>query len=193
MDHEIPYHLWALKHQAAVETDRAARRAAAPSAALAADQHPLKFKTELACACVQRRTQNVRGSFGEPATKYLPHGATVTGIAVESEQPIGNRRQAHSFPNSREMNTPAFTASGEINLHWGKWRRRNGAGARLFAFALDPGAMSFDESFDCERRRTRRHYDFHTTSVKHAHGETTCAMTLAYDPSLGSVLIGPQR
>jgi hypothetical protein len=91
------------------------------------------------------------------------------------------------------MNAPAFSASGEINLHWGKWRNRYSACARLFTLALYPSAMSFDKSLNCDRRRARRHYDFHATRVKYAHGETTRAMTLAYDPSLGSVLIGPQR
>ena len=85
MDHEIPYHLRTLEQQAAVETDRPSRRAAAPAASLAADQHSLKFKTQLACALLQRRAQNLRGSFGEPTAKYLPHGATVTRITIESE------------------------------------------------------------------------------------------------------------
>ena len=65
--------------------------------------------------------------------------------------------------------------------------------SRLFAFTLDPGAMSLDESLDSERRRTRRHDDLHATGVKHAHSETTCAIALANDPSLSGVLIGPQR
>jgi hypothetical protein len=169
MDHEVPYHLWALKHQAAVETDRAPRRATAPAAALATDQHSLKFKTELACAVVQRRAQNLDGSFGKPTAKYLPHSTAVTCVPIESEQPIGNRREAHSSPNSGEVNAPAFTTGGEINLRWGKWRSRYGTGARLFALALNPSPMPFDESFNCDCRRTRRHYDFHAPCVKHAH------------------------
>jgi len=48
------------------------------------------------------------------------------------------------------MNSPAFSASCEIYLRWGKGRHRYGAGARLFTLALDPGAMSFDESLNSD-------------------------------------------
>jgi hypothetical protein len=48
------------------------------------------------------------------------------------------------------MNSPAFSASCEIYLHWRKWRRRYSACARLFALALDPDAMSFDESLNSD-------------------------------------------
>ncbi len=103
------------------------------------------------------------------------------------------RLQAQTLTNSGEVNAPHFSASCEIDLRWGKRRCGNCASSRLFALALDPGAMPLDESLDSERRRTRRHDDFHATGVKHAHSETTCAIALANDPSLSGVLIGPQR
>ena len=85
MDHEIPYHLWALKHQAAVQTDRAPGRAAAPAAALPADQHALEIKTQLAGALMQRRAEDFGSSFSEPTAKYLPYGATITRVTIQRE------------------------------------------------------------------------------------------------------------
>jgi hypothetical protein len=49
------------------------------------------------------------------------------------------------------MNSPAFSASCEVYLRWGKWRYGNGACARFLALALDPGAMPFDESLNSDR------------------------------------------
>jgi len=61
------------------------------------------------------------------------------------------------------------------------------------ALALDPGAVPFHEAFDSKCRCPRWNDYFHTTGVEHTHSETTCAITFANDPSLGSVLVGPQR
>jgi hypothetical protein len=52
---------------------------------LPADQHTLEIKTQLACALVQRRAEDFSGSFSQPTAKYLPHGATVTRVAIQRE------------------------------------------------------------------------------------------------------------
>src|SRR5438876_8659588 len=159
VDHEIAHHLRALEHQAAIQADRAACGATAPATALAPDQHPLKIKTQLPGQGMQVRAEHVGRALSEPATQELSHGTTIIRITLERQQPIAYLLQAQTLSNSGEVNPPHFSASCEIDLRWGKRRCGNCASSCLFAFTLDPRAMSLDESLDSERRRTRRHDD----------------------------------
>jgi hypothetical protein len=91
------------------------------------------------------------------------------------------------------MDPPSLIARREFDLR--RWKRRDGnrTGTRLFSLTLNPCSMSFDEALNGDSSGARRHDDFHATGVKDTHGKTACAMTLTHYPSLGGILIGPQR
>jgi hypothetical protein len=91
------------------------------------------------------------------------------------------------------MDPPALIAGRKFDLHRRKRRGGHRAGTRLFSLTLNPCSMSFDKSLNGDSSGSRRHYDLHATGVKDTHGQTACAMTFTHYPSLGGILIGPQR
>src|ERR1700750_2835768 len=108
VDHQVAHYLGALEHQAAIQTDRTARRAATPATALAADQDALEIKTQLPRQRMQGGTESLGRSLGQPATQQLAHSTAITRIPFESQQPLANLLEPQTLTNSGEVDAPHF-------------------------------------------------------------------------------------
>ena len=89
------------------------------------------------------------------------------------------------------MYAPLLLARCKFDLRRWKWSGGYCAHARLFAFALDPLAVSLEKSFYGDLRSARRYDNLDAASVKDPHGESPGTIALAQYPSLSAILVRP--
>jgi len=193
VNEQIPDDGGTLEEQAAVETDRAAGRATAPAGPLTTDQDALERKTQLAGALFECRGENLACTLHQPAPQQETHRMLIACIATECEQARLDGRYARPAIAAGEIHAPGFSTGRELDPRW--WKRRIGDRLLpgLVAFALDPIAMALEKMLDRTGRGSGRHDDLYPPRVKDTHGQTAGTRTLSNDPSLGGILVRPQR
>src|ERR1700730_17565420 len=95
MHQKVVHDLRGLKEQAAIQADGAARRAAAPARALAADCESPIYSAYVARACRERRGKNSARLAREPSAQRAAHTACVAAISEEAEDAGGDGAGAH--------------------------------------------------------------------------------------------------
>ena len=192
VDHEVPHHRRTLEKQAAVETDRAARRAAPPTRALASDEHPLIAQAELARALGEARREHLACAIREPAAQCLPDRLSACDAAREPQQSRSRCGEPRPAGPAREMNAPTLLTGGQVDLRRWEGSRRTRPAPCLLALALDPRAMSLEEALQRALGSAGGDHDLDAAGMKDAHRQTSRALAFAHAPPLGGVLVGPE-
>src|SRR5450755_568773 len=189
---EIAHDLGRLKHEAAVQTDGSAGRAASPARALPADRNPSIRIAESARAFGERRDERDACALPEPAAQGAVREACNARISDQAEDPGRNRAHAQRAAAAREMHAPALPTGGELNRARGKGLGSSGATLGLSKLSLDPYAVAVHELCYGAPRGAPRDHDFNASGVKYTHGEPACAATFTHCPGLCDGIVRPQ-
>jgi hypothetical protein len=188
---EITHHFRGLKQQAAIQTDGAACRAAAPACALTADCNASIRKAQGARAFGQRRNQKRVRTLTEPSAQGMPHEACIARIADEAYDPWRNRASVQRACAAGNMYTPALPKRGELNRLRRKALWSGSAAPRMGKLGLDPFAMSGEELRYRVPRGAPRDHDFYPPGVEYAHRKAACAATFAHRPARCGSIVRP--
>ncbi len=132
---QIPHHFGPLEHQAAVETDRAARGAAAPARALPTNRQPPIRQLHFLRTGFQQRRQRCGGPRDQPAAQDVLDRLGVLDVAREAEQAGRHHFQARPPRSACDMNPPRLAGAARTRASRAEGLRRRRVLASFGALA----------------------------------------------------------